>query len=233
MKNDNITAIVLAAGQGKRMQSDVPKQFMMIGDRPVLYYTLKAFEASDVDDIVLVTGADEVEYCKENFTADQGFKKVKAVVAGGKERYDSVYQGLLAAEGCGRVVIHDGARPLISPELINRNIECVRLYGACITAVPAKDTIKVADDKGFVESTPDRSRLWQVQTPQTFDYDLIMQAHLLRQRAADTAVTDDAMLVEKYTGCKVKLLMGDYRNIKITTPEDMIIAGGFLGICGG
>ena len=233
MKNDNVTAIVLAAGQGKRMQSDVPKQFMMIGDKPVLYYTLKAFEASDVDDVVLVTGADEVEYCKEYFTADGGFRKVKAVAAGGKERYDSVYQGLLASDGSDYVLIHDGARPVISAKLINENIKCVKVHDACITAVPAKDTIKVADQNGFVESTPDRSLLWQVQTPQSFDYDLILKAHQMRLRAEDTAVTDDAMLVEKYTGCKVKLLMGDYKNIKITTPEDMIIAGGFLGICGG
>ena len=233
MKNDLVTAIVLAAGQGKRMQSDVPKQYMMIGDKPVLYYTLKAFEESRVDAVVLVTGADEVDYCRETFASGYGFKKIRAVVAGGAERYDSVYQGLLAAEGSDKVLIHDGARPLITPELINRNIECVSNYGACITAVPAKDTIKVADAQGFVESTPDRSRLWQVQTPQTFDYDLILQAHLRRQSAGDTRVTDDAMLVEKYMACHVYLLMGDYRNIKITTPEDMIIAGGFLGIYGG
>lgn len=230
MKNDVVTAIVLAAGQGKRMNSDVPKQFMMLGEHPVLYYTLKAFQASEVCSIVLVTGEDEIEWCQKTFVEGYRFDKIRAVIAGGKERYDSVLKGLEAARGCSYVLIHDGARPVISPGLINDNIACVKDCGACITAVPAKDTIKVADADGFVESTPDRSRLWQVQTPQSFDYDLIFKAHQMRLAAADTAVTDDAMLIEKYLGHKVRLLMGDYRNLKITTPEDMITAAAFLGI---
>lgn len=230
MKNDMVTAIVLAAGQGRRMHSDVPKQFMMLGEHPVLYYTLKAFQTSEVHRIVLVTGEDEIEWCRKTFVAEYCFDKITAVIAGGKERYDSVLSGLNASRGSAYVLIHDGARPVISPELINENIACVKACGACITAVPAKDTIKVADADGFVESTPDRSRLWQVQTPQSFDYDLILKAHMMRQAAGDTAVTDDAMLVENYLGHKVRLLMGDYRNLKITTPEDMITAAAFLEI---
>ncbi len=230
MNRKKVTAIVLAAGQGKRMHSDVQKQYMLIGDKPVLYYTLKAFEESGVDEVILVTGADETAYCEETFVRGYGFGKVKAVVAGGKERYDSVMAGLLAAAGCSWVLIHDGARPLVTPALINENISCVKQYGACITAVPAKDTIKTADENGFVEGTPDRSRLWQVQTPQSFGYDLILEAHEKRIAAADALITDDAMLVEKYMNHPVRLLMGDYRNIKITTPEDMVIAGAFLGI---
>ena len=228
MKHEKVTAIVLAAGQGKRMHSDVAKQFMLLNGKPMLYYALKAFEASDVDDIILVTGAEEVDYCRETFAEGFGFQKIRDVVAGGKERYDSVFAGLEAAAGCRIVLIHDGARPLISRELINDNIACAREYHACITAVPAKDTIKVADANGFVADTPDRNLLWQVQTPQSFDYDLICEAHRRRMAAGDTLVTDDAMLVEKYMSQPVRLLMGDYRNIKITTPEDMIIAGGFL-----
>ncbi len=230
MKHDKVTAIVLAAGQGKRMHSDVQKQFMLIGGRPVLFYTLKAFEESDVDAVILVTGAGDTAYCRDTFVEGFGFKKIVDVTAGGAERYDSVMAGLKAAAGSSYVLIHDGARPLISAQLINENITCVKTYGACITAVPVKDTIKTANEDGFVEGTPDRSLLWQVQTPQSFEYDLIVQAHEKRIAAGDTKVTDDAMLVEKYMRHPVRFLMGDYRNIKITTPEDLVIAGAFLGV---
>ena len=160
-------AVVLAAGSGKRMGTAVHKQYLLIKDRPVIYYTLQAFEDSEVDEVILVTGADEVDYCRKEIVEAYRFKKVRDVVAGGKERYDSVYEGLKALSGCDYVLIHDGARPLISRTLINANINCVQETKACITAVPAKDTIKVADDNGYVADTPDRSRLWQIQTPQS------------------------------------------------------------------
>ena len=204
-------AVVLAAGSGKRMGTSVHKQYLLIQDKPVIYYTLRAFELSEVDEIILVTGAD-----------------VRAVIAGGKERYDSVYEGLKALSDCDYVLIHDGARPLISSVLINANISCVQEKEACITAVPAKDTIKVADNKGYVSDTPDRSKLWQIQTPQTFSYALVSEAYRKRAEAGDTTVTDDAMVVEKYADHSIYLLKGDYRNIKITTPEDLVIAEAFL-----
>lgn len=221
-------AIVLAAGSGKRMGTSVHKQYLLIKDKPVIYYTLQAFEASDVDDIILVTGADEIDYCRETIVEKYNFHKVRAVIAGGKERYDSVYEGLKVLSDCDYVLIHDGARPLISKDLINANISCVQKENACITAVPAKDTIKVADDNGYVADTPDRSKLWQIQTPQTFSYALVTEAYRKRAEADDTTVTDDAMVVEKYANYPIYLLKGDYRNIKITTPEDLIIAEAFL-----
>ena len=126
------------------------------------------------------------------------------------------------------MLIHDGARPLISSGLINANIHCVQEEKACVTAVPAKDTIKVADNQGYVADTPDRSMLWQIQTPQTFAYALVLEAYRKRAEAMDDTVTDDAMVVEKYARHPIYLLKGDYRNIKITTPEDLIIAEAFL-----
>ena len=221
-------AVVLAAGSGKRMGTAVHKQYLLIKDRPVIYYTLQAFEDSEVDEVILVTGADEVDYCRKEIVEAYRFKKVRDVVAGGKERYDSVYEGLKALSGCDYVLIHDGARPLISRTLINANINCVQETKACITAVPAKDTIKVADDNDYVADTPDRSRLWQIQTPQSFSYALVLEAYRKREEAMDGTMTDDAMVVEKYTSYPIRLLKGDYRNIKITTPEDLVIAEAFL-----
>ena len=221
-------AVVLAAGSGKRMGTAVHKQYLLIKGRPVIYYTLQAFEDSEVDEVILVTGADEVDYCRKEIVEAYRFKKVRDVVAGGKERYDSVYEGLKALSGCDYVLIHDGARPLISRTLINANINCVQETKACITAVPAKDTIKVVDNKGYVADTLERSKLWQIQTPQTFSYALVSEAYRKRAEAGDTTVTDDAMVVEKYADHSIYLLKGDYRNIKITTPEDLVIAEAFL-----
>ena len=178
-------AVVLAAGSGKRMGTAVHKQYLLIKDRPVIYYTLQAFEDSEVDEVILVTGADEVDYCRKEIVEAYRFKKVRDVVAGGKERYDSVYEGLKALSGCDYVLIHDGARPLISRTLINANINCVQETKACITAVPAKDTIKVADDNDYVADTPDRSRLWQIQTPQSFSYALVLEAYRKREEAME------------------------------------------------
>lgn len=223
-------AIVLAAGSGKRMGTAVHKQYLLIKDKPVLYYTLRAFENSEVDDIILVTGADEVEYCRRNIVNFYHFTKIRAVIAGGKERYDSVYEGLKALSdmNCAYVLIHDGARPLVSVKMINDNVHCVIKEKACITAVPVKDTIKVSDAHGYVVDTPKRSELWQIQTPQSFLYTLVLEAYQKRAEAMDGTVTDDAMVVEKYTRHPVYLLKGDYRNIKITTPEDLVIAEAFL-----
>ena len=227
-------AIVLAAGQGKRMQSAVTKQFLLLNNEPVVCHSLRAFEESDVETIILVTGADEIEYCREEIVKKYGFKKVSAIVAGGKERYHSVYEGLCALSGVlaadGIVLIHDGARPMITQEIIVRTIEAANTHGACVAAMPVKDTIKVADADGFAEATLDRSTLWQVQTPQTFRYDLVLGAYkkLLSDKAYQKGITDDAMVVESMCGGSVKLVEGSYENIKVTTPEDMIVAESFL-----
>lgn len=224
-------AVVLAAGQGKRMQSDIAKQFMELNGEPVVCHALRAFEKSSVDAMILVTGEDEITYCENEIVKKYGFSKVFAVTAGGKERYHSVYEGLKRLQKFfgtedGIVLIHDGARPLVTGEIIERTIEDVRDTGACVAAVPVKDTIKIIDPEGFAVTTPDRSTLWQVQTPQTFWYQLVLSAYekLLSDEKYQKGITDDAMVVENMCGKKVKITMGSYENIKVTTPEDMAVA---------
>lgn len=232
-------AIVLAAGRGKRMNSAVAKQYIMIKDKPVLYYALKQFEDSFVDDIILVTGADDVTYCKEEIVDKYGFAKVHQIVVGGKERYHSVHQGLVAAGGLlsqeeACIYIHDGARPVIKEEILLRARASVEQYGSGVVGMPVKDTIKIADEEGFAVNTPKRSLVWQVQTPQCFLFSVIMQAYstlLAKEKellAQGVVITDDAMVVELLGGSRVKLVEGSYENIKITTPEDLAVAESFL-----
>lgn len=223
------TAIVLAAGRGSRMKSEVQKQYLQIGGKPVLYYSLKAFQDyAGITQIILVTGENEIEYCKENIVDRYALNKVSKIVPGGKERYHSVYEGLKAAGECSFVLIHDGARPFIDSEMLDRLMKAVRIHQACVAGMPVKDTIKISDEKQFAEATPDRSRLWMIQTPQVFRYNLIKGSYdrLMQTKAA--GVTDDAMVVEQFGEYPVKLVEGSYRNIKITTPEDLVIAGAFL-----
>ncbi len=224
-------AVVLAGGRGERMHSAVPKQYICVYDKPVLYYSLKAFEDSEADAVVLVTASEDIEMCRREIAQRYDLRKIIKIVAGGKERYDSVYSGLLALKdtGCDYVLIHDGARPMITRELINSNILCVKKYGACVTAVPSKDTVKLSDGDGFAAETPDRSLVWQMKTPQSFRYEMILDAYEKRALAGDDKVTDDAMVAEKFAGQKVRLLMGDYRNIKVTTPDDLTIVRAFMG----
>ena len=223
-------AIVLAAGQGKRMQSHVQKQFLLLNGRPLITYALEAFENSPVDQIILVAGPDEIRYCQEEIAEKYGFSKVTKVIAGGRERYHSVYEGLKAAEGAEYVLIHDGARPLLDQEMISRSLEGAKEYGACVVGMPVKDTIKTSGADGFVESTSDRSALWQVQTPQAFYYPWILEAYkkLFYREEYQQGVTDDGMVLESMTAHKVKLIEGSYFNIKVTTPEDMAVAEALL-----
>lgn len=234
------TAIILAAGQGKRMGSDVAKQFLLLSGRPVLYYTLKNFEESMVDEIILVTGQGQEEYCQKEIVDTYGFSKVKKIVTGGKERYHSVAKGLDAISDDIKarpdmreesyVLIHDGARPFAAPEMIERGILAAQQYDACVLGMPVKDTIKISDDEGFAADTPKRSLVWQIQTPQIFECSLIKKAYkelLLREEELlerGIAITDDAMVVELLSGKRVKLVEGSYHNIKLTTPEDLKIA---------
>lgn len=217
-------AIVLAAGSGKRMNSTVHKQYLALGGKPVLYYSLKAFEESSVSFIILVTGAGEEEYCRREIIEKYGIQKIKQIVTGGKERYHSVYEGLKAAGGVDYVLIHDGARPFVDQGMILRSMEAVREYQACIVGMPVKDTIKIADRDNFTIDTPDRQQLWQIQTPQTFSYKMIYEAYKQMLMVEDDKITDDAMVLERMTGQRVKVIEGSYRNIKITTPEDLIAA---------
>lgn len=223
-----VMAIVLAAGSGKRMNTDVHKQYLLIKEKPVLYYSLKAFEDSAIDGVVLVVGAGEVEYCQKEIIEKYQLKKVQAIVEGGKERYHSVYEGLKASEGADYVLIHDGARPFLTQSIIERTLETVEQYQACVVGMPVKDTIKIIDDENCAKETPERSRVWMVQTPQAFSYSLIYSAYTKMLENEDGSITDDAMVVERMTNQKVKLIEGSYRNIKITTPEDMVIAETYL-----
>lgn len=229
-----IAAVCLAAGQGKRMESKIQKQYLLIQDKPVLYYALKAFQDSPVQEVILVVGAGEEEYCRKEIVDTYGFTKVKAIVTGGKERYHSVFHGLQAVTEADYVLIHDGARPFLTQEIIARCMEGAKEYKACVAGMPVKDTIKLADDEQNIESTPQRSKVWMIQTPQAFDYALIKDAYTIlieqENQGIQTAipVTDDAMVVEYFMNQKVHLVYGSYENIKITTPEDMRIAEALL-----
>ena len=223
---EKIAAIVLAAGEGKRMGSGIPKQYMLIKSRPLVYYALKAFEESTVDEVILVTGEDETDYCKEYIVDRYHFNKVKKIVPGGWERYASVYFGLEAIEDADYVLIHDGARPMISAELIQKCIYYVKKYRACVVGMPSKDTVKIVDENDFAVNTPERRFVWCIQTPQVFETALIRHAYfkLMENEENETEITDDAMVVERMENCAVKLVEGSYENIKITTPEDLILA---------
>lgn len=229
-----ITAIIPASGRGTRMQSSVAKQYMELCEKPLLYHTIKAFEESAVDDIILVVPEGEEDFVRTTIVEPNSFYKVKKIVVGGEARYNSVFNGLLAAEGSDYVLIHDGARPLVDVALISRCIEAVQKDKACIAAVPVKDTIKEIDEDGTVEQTIDRSKLYAIQTPQCFEYSLVLSAYsrLFRQAATGQmsldGITDDASVVELMTEQPVKLVQGDYRNLKVTTPEDIIVAEAFL-----
>lgn len=228
MEKQKYAAIVLAAGSGKRMNSQVHKQYLIIQDRPVLYYSLKAFEDSAVDEIVLVVGKGEEEFCRKEIVDKYGISKVKAIVEGGKERYHSVFEGLKQTSDADYVLIHDGARPFVNQDIIRRCMQEVQKYQACVVGMPVKDTIKIADEEGYAKQTPDRKNVWMIQTPQTFSYALIYEAYEEMLKTEDTAITDDAMVLERIKGKKSKLIEGSYRNIKITTPEDLLIANIYL-----
>lgn len=233
MGTERCTAIVLAAGQGRRMNSKIQKQFLMLGDYPVLYYSLRCFQDSPlIHEIILVTGAEDISYCREKIVEKYQFDKVSSVVAGGKERYDSVYEGLLACGDCGYVFIHDGARPFVTEDILERGLAGVKESGACVIGMPSKDTVKLADAGDFVRETPERRLVWNIQTPQIFRYDLIRRAHEKLGCKGMVGITDDAMVVERAEGTKVKLVEGSYKNIKITTQEDLDIARAFLSRAG-
>lgn len=246
MARKRCTAIVLAAGNGSRMKNSIAKQFMLLDGKPVIWYSLQAVEQSEIiDDCILVTGEGDIPYVRREIVEKYAFHKVDLVVAGGNERSESVYNALcaMASEGMkvpnhdGYVFIHDGARPFVTEELLERTYEEVCNYRVCVAAVPVKDTIKIVDENGFVVQTPERKLLWAVQTPQVFETELITEAYRKlfespegEQTLRSGTVTDDAMVVETMLGAPVKLVKASYENIKITTPEDIRTAE---SICAG
>lgn len=229
MQKKKCTAIVLAAGQGKRMGTKVQKQYLEINGKPVLYYSLYAFEQSPIiDEIILVVGENQAEYCQSEIVSKYGFHKVKKIVQGGAERYNSVWNGLQEVDDNSYVFIHDGARPFIDEEILQRAYKDVENCKACVVGMPVKDTIKLADCEGFVYETLERNLVWMIQTPQVFESSLVKKAYSLLMEQDNIQVTDDAMVVEQMLGNKVKLTLGSYENIKITTPEDLDIAEIFV-----
>lgn len=225
-------AIVLAGGQGKRMHGSIPKQYLPIDGKPMIWYSLHAFEKSPVQEVILVVPQGDEESCRRNIVEHYGFRKVRDVIAGGAERADSVYAALEKCRGRGYelVAIHDGARPVVSVEVITESLNAAEACGACVIAVPVKDTIKVGDEEGYSVQTLPRNVLWAVQTPQTFRFDLCMDAYdkMMEKPENREGITDDAMVLERFSSQKVRLNMGDYRNIKVTTPEDLVIAEAYL-----
>lgn len=221
-------AVIVAAGAGSRMGDGPRKQYRLLAGRPVLAYTLRAFEDTEmIGSIALVVTPGDEEWCRRDIVERCGCRKVAAVVPGGRERQESVRQGLEALPPAPLVVIHDGVRPFVTREQVEAVVEAAAEHGAATLAVPAKDTVKIGDAAGMAVETLPRERLWLVQTPQAFRRDVILSAHE-RARAEGFTGTDDASLVERLGG-RVALVPGDYANIKITTPEDLTYARALTG----
>ncbi len=254
LESIHTTAILLAGGSGTRMadqirkergdlQEDIPKkQYMELLGRPMLTYALDAFEASRVDEVILVISPEDETYVREEILKPYGYQKVTAMVEGGSERYLSVYQGLLALEEERKkqgpecpwdasedyVLIHDAARALITSDLIDHSIAQVRQDKACVMGMPSKDTIRQVDDQGWSKGTPPRRSLWIVHTPQCFVFREILEAFTRLIQEGDGSVTDDGMVMERYGVRSVRMFEGSYENIKITTPDDILTGEAIL-----
>ena len=218
-------AIVPAAGAGVRMGGDRAKQYLHLEDRPILAVTLEALQkCAMLDAIVLVVPAKDVNYCQKEIIEKFGIFKVANVVPGGKLRQDSVRNGLESLNGrYDLVLIHDGVRPMVEPDLVETVIRTALKHRAAISALPAKETVKAVNDRYEVTATYDRTKLWMVQTPQAFHYEDIMKAHREALKNGLTEATDDALLIEKM-GIPVRVVQGSERNIKVTTPHDLALA---------
>lgn len=256
MKKSYCTAVVLAAGNGSRMKSKVAKQFLELAGKPLIYYALNTMQSSEViDDILLVTGENDIDYMQTEIVDKFAFDKVRAIIAGGSERCFSVANAMqwidqneyAAENGLEKkenkqekeqkyaqqyVFIHDGARPFLTEQILMDTLAEVCRSKACVAAVPSKDTIKLVDTERYAVQTPDRKNVWSVQTPQVFEKDLIVKAYqdlvCAVRKDPSVFVTDDASVVELFSKVKVRMVEASYRNIKVTTPEDMLIAEAFL-----
>jgi 2-C-methyl-D-erythritol 4-phosphate cytidylyltransferase len=214
--------VIVAAGSGSRMNMGINKQFIKLNNKEIIAYTIEKFyKHYNIQDIVVVIKKEELEFFNKEIIEKYKFENIK-IAFGGNERQDSVYNGLKSLDStCNIVLIHDGARPFVSEETINKSIQEAKNYNAIVVGVPVKDTIKVINDNNDIVDTPDRSKLWAVQTPQTFDYSILLKSYEDAFKH-DFYGTDDAMLVERI-GYKVKMIEGSYNNIKITTQEDLNI----------
>jgi 2-C-methyl-D-erythritol 4-phosphate cytidylyltransferase len=221
---NQVIAIIPAAGIGARMGSNKAKQFIDLCGKPILAVTLNHFQkCSLVDKIVVVVSEDDVDYCRQEIVDRYKQSKVCEVVAGGKRRQDSVRKGLEAIDLCRWVLIHDGVRPFVTPELIEKVIMTAKKFRAVITGFPVKETIKELDEQGMVLRSVHRDHLWLIQTPQIFQFEDLSLAHKKAIEDGWEEATDDAFLIEKM-GIPVKIIKGEENNIKITTPRDLDIA---------
>ena len=217
-----VGAIVVAAGSSTRM-GGIDKIFAPVLGQPLVTYALDQLERSpSVDQIALVLDAGSLERGVE-LVAERGYRKVVGVCPGGERRQDSVFNGLQAVGDCEWIIVHDGARPCLDDRMLRRGLAAAQECGAAVAGVPCKDTIKVISPDGIVQNTPDRDGLYAAQTPQVFRRRILLEAHL----TCSSPVTDDAMMVEKL-GYPVKMFLGGYENLKVTTPEDLVLAEAFL-----
>jgi 2-C-methyl-D-erythritol 4-phosphate cytidylyltransferase len=219
-----VAAIIPAAGKGRRMGHPFPKHYIRLEERPILAYTIEAFEkCSGVNQVFVVVRSGEEEYCLKEVVERYGFKKVLKIVIGGDRRQDSVYNGIKELdEDTDIVVVHDGVRPFVSPELINETVKLAMYVDGVVAALPVKDTIKEISPDGFIKGTPERESLWNAQTPQTFKKRIIEEA-FERAFTDNFSGTDESSLVERLGG-RVKIIEGSHENIKITTKEDLLLA---------
>lgn len=224
-----VAAVIPAAGIGVRMQSQIPKPYLLLAGKPILAHTLEVFEAlKEIREITVVAHSDDLEYCREEVIAPYGFKKVLRLVPGGKERQDSVYHALkaLQQEDPEIILVHDGVRPFITPKQIRRVIKAARSHGGAVLGLPAQDTLKRVNSQGKVIHTLDRKDIWQIQTPQGFQADILWRA-FVEAYSRNFYGTDEASLVEEM-GQPVAVILGDPCNLKITTPEDLELAEALL-----
>ena len=223
-----VTAVVPAAGCGTRMGNETPKQFLQLGDVPLLVHVLRVFEASrTISEIIVVVPQDAVISCREDLLPPFAFSKVSTVTAGGARRQDSVWNGLQSVDARTKIiVVHDAVRPFVTGTMVEAVVDGARTHGAAIVAIPLHDTVKQVDPDGMIDATLDRQRLWSAQTPQAFDVELLREAHRSSQEAGVEA-TDDAFLVEQI-GHRVAIVNGSPDNIKVTRPEDLVMGEAIL-----
>ncbi len=223
-------AVLLAAGNGKRMGGPVRKQYLVLGGRPLMFWAMDTFEKSFVDELILVVSPGDEEMVRLEIVEKFGFHKVSAIVAGGRERYHSVRNGLLHVQDADYVLIHDLARPFVTEDILRRGLSAAMECGAAVVGVPVRDTIRVVDDRGISLDTPDRRTLWAAQTPQVFAAGLIREAYeeLIRHEteliSEGRGITDDGQVAELFAGAKVRMVEGSYGNSKVTVQEDLAAA---------
>ena len=210
------------------MGGNIPKQYLKVGGLPLLVYSLRILDGVEaISEIILAVPEEDRRYCEEDIVHRYGINKISHIVAGGRRRQDSVRNGLLAAsDSADFVLVHDGARPFVTTQLVDQAIEMAFGVGAAVVAIPMPDTVKQVDSTGIVQRTLDRERLWLIQTPQVFRFSWLVEGHQMAE-SKNLEVTDDASLIE-YLGYPISVVQGSSMNIKITRPEDLQLGEAIL-----